>query len=290
MPPPAPHQGQQEAAVAGQADRSDERAERDRALVAGFVARHFSLAGTLRLHRRALGLDLLRAPANVALAPVFLASRVLALGLSLTPARRLGRKLGAWQPFLRTDVGRAVEAAVLREVIMPRREEGADMTPRQRALLTDYAGVRSAVAEFSTSIVVLAVGFALFHAMTPGVMSLAPVLTDHAARARAIAEFPLGQGLGGVWYGVFPVALPGWAVAAVAGALLLAGSLVTTFAGVVADPVQAVLGIHRRRLMRLLARLDAAEDSGPGLAPEHLLARVSDLTDLGLSLARLFRS
>jgi hypothetical protein len=269
---------------------ASETAARDRALVRAFVWRHFSVAGTLRLHRRALGLDLLRAPVNVALAPLFLTSRVLALVLSVTPAQGLARRLGRWQPFFRTDVGRTVEALVLREVILPRREEGADLTPHQRALLADYAGVRSAVAEFSTSLVVLGVGFALFHAMTPGVMSLAPVLTDHAARARAIAEFPLGQGLGGVWYGVFPVALPGWAVGAVAAALLVAGSLVTTFAGVVADPVQAALGIHRRRLMRLLARLDAAEDSGPGLAPEHLLARVSDLTDLGVSLARLFRS
>ena len=35
--------------------------------VAGFVDRHFSLIGSLRLHRRASGRDLVRAPANVLL-------------------------------------------------------------------------------------------------------------------------------------------------------------------------------------------------------------------------------
>jgi hypothetical protein len=36
-----------------------------RQCVAAFVDRHFSLAGTLRLHRRAIGWDLLRVPANL---------------------------------------------------------------------------------------------------------------------------------------------------------------------------------------------------------------------------------
>ena len=40
---------------------------RDR--VDAFVDRHFSFAGTLRLHRRTIGWDLLRVPANLLLAP-----------------------------------------------------------------------------------------------------------------------------------------------------------------------------------------------------------------------------
>src|SRR5690242_18138139 len=37
------------------------------ARVDGFASRHFSLRGTLRIHRRAVGLDILRAPVNLLL-------------------------------------------------------------------------------------------------------------------------------------------------------------------------------------------------------------------------------
>lgn len=52
-------------------------ASRD-AAVRGFVRRHFDLLGSVRLHRTALGWDLLRAPLNVSLAPVYLVTRLLA--------------------------------------------------------------------------------------------------------------------------------------------------------------------------------------------------------------------
>src|SRR5512147_1160366 len=53
--------------------------------VAAFVDGNYSLIGSLRLHRRALGLDLLRAPANVALAVPYVASQLAAAGLPPVP-------------------------------------------------------------------------------------------------------------------------------------------------------------------------------------------------------------
>jgi hypothetical protein len=72
--------------------------------------------------------------------------------------------------------------------------------------------------------------------------------------------------------------------------LVMSASMVSTFAGVVADPIQAALGIHQRRLMRLLARLDATEDPSPALEPEHLLARLADLSDAAMAVFRALRS
>ena len=56
-----------------------------------FVDQHFSLTGTLRIYRRAIGWDLLRVPANLLLSPatltVLVASRIAArLGLARTAA------------------------------------------------------------------------------------------------------------------------------------------------------------------------------------------------------------
>ena len=89
---------------------------------------------------------------------------------------------------------------------------------------------------------------------------------------------------------MFPIELPIWYVIAVGAGLAMVASLVTTFAGLVADPLQAILGIHRRRLLRLLADIERAHgDAAPGLAREHVLARLADLTDAGVSLFRIFR-
>lgn len=266
-----------------------DRAARDRALVDAFVARHFGPAGTLRLHRGALGWDLLRAPANVTLAPVFLLTRLAALLLALVRARRAARWLGARRILLRTAVARAVGDALRDELIGRRGAGGEGGKARADRLIDDYTGIRSAIAEICTTGVVLVLGVALFHSATPGIVSLAPIVSGYAARSVAVSEFPLGQGLAGVWYGVFPVALPVWYVALVGVALAMAASLVTAFAGLVADPVQTWLGIHRRRLLRLLARLDAGGEVPHGLAGEHILARSADITDALVSLIRILR-
>ena len=264
---------------------SDDSARAVCAKVDAFVRAHFRLAGTLRLHRAALGWDILRAPLNVALAPVFLLVRLAGGLCRLAGFARLGAWLGARRILLPTSVARAVKRLILSDLL-----EGADLGRRGREMIEDYVSVRSAVSEITTSLLVLAAGLALFGSATPGIVSLAPRITDAYAHAQAVAGFPLGQGLGRVWYGVFSVDVPPWLVVVTGVLLAMAASVVTTFAGLVADPVQAHLGIHRRRLMRLLDRIATVEGKQAGLAPEHILARLADLTDAGLSLVRLFRS
>src|SRR3546814_12079032 len=75
----------------------------------GFIARHFGFRGAARLHRRALGWDVLRAPANIALVPP-----QLGLHLGGVLARRLGApRAGHWMAsrkvLMRTDADRELE-------------------------------------------------------------------------------------------------------------------------------------------------------------------------------------
>ena len=58
---------------------------RREAEVGRFVRARYGLRGSLALHRHALGLDLLRAPLNVMLSPLFLLTRLVAAP-SLFPA------------------------------------------------------------------------------------------------------------------------------------------------------------------------------------------------------------
>jgi len=90
--------------------------ESRRARLDDFVDRHFTFSGALALHRRALGWDLLRAPANL-----FLAGPALALKLMAWAARR-GRMdptalwLARRRLLLETDVAREIEWLVATEL------------------------------------------------------------------------------------------------------------------------------------------------------------------------------
>ncbi|MGR3481399.1 DUF6635 family protein [Salipiger marinus] len=261
------------------------------AVVRDFVRRHFGLRGTLRLHRAALGADLLRAPANVVLAPVFLMTRLVAMLAMALRLHRLADFLLARQVLLETQVARRV-AAEVQGLLDDLQARGLGVAASPQAVsraVQDYAGVRSAVSEMTTTLLVLVSGYAVFHSATPGILSLAGPIATLRAEAEAIAGFPLGQGLGRMYYAAFPVTLPPWQVVLTGVALAMLASLVTTFAGVLADPVQRATGTHRRRLMWLLDRLDRTEGAGQGLAREHLAARLGDVSDLALSLWRALR-
>ncbi|QOL79402.1 DUF6635 family protein [Pseudooceanicola spongiae] len=259
------------------------KAVRDR--VDTFVRAHFHFGATIRLHSTAFGWDLLRAPINVVLAPIFLLMGLTALLARVARLPRLATWLSSRHILLKTSVAQRVETAIISDLL-----ENAPLTQRSRDLIDHYTSVRSAVAEITTSLLVLFAGLAMFGAVTPGIASLAPQVSGYVAHASAVAHFPLGSRLGMLWYDVFPVSLSVWFVVLTATVLAMVASVVTTFAGIIADPLQALLGVHRRRLMRLLEKIAVVEGSASGLAPEHILARLADLIDAGISLVRVFRS
>ena len=291
-----------------------------RAAIPGFVARHFTWPGTLRLHRAALGADILRAPANVALSPVLVLTRLSAALARRLRLRRTADWLASRRLLLRTDVGAAVEVRVAAELLgldLPPRPDTGDLVraildapqfrdrfrsadspaqaqaiaARMADALGEYAGTRSAIADLTVSLVTIAAGAILFRAVTPGLVSMAPGLADALSLTVAVEDFPLGSTLGEAWYTVFPVATPGWMVAGAIAVMVMVGSVAGAFAGVIADPLQARTGIHARRLHRLIDTVDAELDrlDRPFVAREHYLARVFDLWDAALGITRLFR-
>ncbi len=255
-----------------------------------FVRARYGPRGTLALHRHALGLDLLRAPVNVMLSPLFLLVRLAAPLLRRIGLRRAGDWLSRRQIFLKSDVAQRIEADLAR-FIEDLAEKGLapGAAPQSVArAASDYAETRNAISEITTSVLVLASGLLLFHRATPGVISLAGPVAHLRAQVQAIEDFALGSWAGRMWYGAFPRELSSVDLVLTGAVLAMLASVLTTFAGLVADPVQLWTGIHKRRVLRLLRRLEKAEDA-PGLAREHVLARLGDLSDAALSLWRSFR-
>lgn len=263
---------------------------RRRAAVSRFVRDRYGPCGTLRLHRAALGLDLLRAPVNVILAPVFLLTRLGAWALTRLRIRGAAAWLGSRRVFLPSDLGRVIQTDLIELVAGLDAQGIGPAAPREavRQQAAVLAETRSAVAEITTSLIVLLAGWLLFNRATPGVVSLAGPLAQSRAHATAVADFLLGDRLGAAWYWAFPVTLSPWQVVGTGLVLAVIGSLVTTFAGLIADPVQVWTGAHSRRILRLLDRLDRAAPPS-GIEREHLLARAGDLSDALLILWRHLR-
>jgi hypothetical protein len=297
-----------------------------RARIDAFVDRHFTLRGSLVLHRRVLGWDLVRAPVNL-----FLTAPALAVKLLGRMARRFGWErpslwLGRRRVLLETALSREIEWLVTTELLElpcaqkgrlatrdafaeailadPRAAQrlaaplaaletaGADPQLRQRLLaaIESYTGTRAAITEITTGLVATGVGALVVKQATPGLVTLGSALAGMIAQQSAIAAFPLGAWLGSVWYGWYPVAPGPGLLALTIGGALAGGAVLAAFSGILTDPLQRRLGLHRRRLQRLVEALEAVLcDAGdePLAMRDHYVARLLDLLDYAAMLWRV---
>ena len=293
--------------------------------VTAFVDRHFGLIGALRLHRHALGLDLLRAPANVLLVVPYLSMQLGGATLRRLGARHAARRLSSRTPFLDTDVARELTWRLYTELLELPYDDGrrrsdkdalaaammadarvaaavdrlaalakshahdSDRQAKLRHLLESYASTRAAAADLVNNVLLASAGMAAFQQLTAGTLTLAPVIAAALAQQAAIASFPLGASLGGIWYGLFPATPSAALVAGATGGLVLLTATTAAFAGVISDPLQRALGLHQRRLHRLidaLGRQLKGDSDAAFHARDHYVARIFDLIDLARATYR----
>ena len=289
-----------------------------RSRIGPFVDRHFCLSGTARIHRAALGWDIARAPANLVLAGPHAGLKAAGAAARALGAARVGKALGERDLILKTAVSREIEwliqtellelpyrqgarvatrdalgaailddpdlAAPLAELLdaVGRRAEDPDFARRLTQSLEAYAGTRAAAAEIATGLLTLSAGVLTLNKLTPGAVTLGPALAGALAQQAAVSAFPLGAGLGSLWYGAFPAAPSIALVTGLTGGLMLGAATFAAFAGVVTDPLQRRLGLHQRRLRRLIDALErqTTDPSAPAYAVhDHYVARLLDLFD-----------
>lgn len=288
--------------------------------VDAFVDRHFSFAGTLALHRHALGWDLVRAPLNLFLTVPTLAARLASRVAQRTGYQSLAEWLGSQHFMFETDLAHQIEWLVATELLEtpciqrdraslrdtlaetvladPRVAErlnattggGTEYQRRLAAVIESYKGSRVATAEVATGMMATALGALLVKQITPGLVTLGSAIAAAIAQQTAIAAFPLGAGLGALWYRCFPAAAgPGLIIAITCG-VVVSGALLAAFSGIVTDPIKRRLGLHRRRLFRLLSELEqvlCGENARNVSLRDYYLARLIDVLDLVASAWRV---
>lgn len=285
--------------------------------VAPFCAEHFSPRGAWCIHRKALGHDLWKAPVNVLWAPPYLLSRGIA-SLCRKLGRRSGADwLYALRPGFETAVAREVEWLIYTELLelplaQPARSTARDvlletmlshpgvtdlLLPELRQLdwltgrrgmrekleefLSTYTVSRTAASELAGSLLNLAAGAAAFHQLTPGAVGMGSAAAAALAQHAAIANFAFGPSLGSLYYAMFPATASAGLIASSVGGAMAVMGILSAFAGMVTDPIQQALGLHERRLHRLLAALEAqltGADADFRLRDAYV-ARLFDLVD-----------
>lgn len=261
-----------------------------RARVPSFADRHFSIAGTMRLHAVAIGLDLLRAPFNVLLVGPAFFIRLAAMACRALGLNRAAGWLARRRLFVETRLSRRIAELILVELMAL--EEAAEDDPkswaeRVESVLAEYVAARHAVAELAAGMVALIVGLATLGSITPSAISLGPTLAREYAAADAIAAFWAGPWAGSLYYSLWPTQATWPETIAVTMGVMVVFALAATFMGIVTDPVQQALGLHERRLRRLI---DTAERVARGEAnarlelPDPYVARMADLFD-GVNIA-----
>jgi uncharacterized protein DUF6635 len=294
-----------------------------------FVNRHFSLAGSLVLHRQALGADIIKAPLNIVLAVPNFAVKAGASTARAVRVPRLAAYLDSRGILLETAVGREIEWLIMTELLeLPYRQASRLAqkdalaqfilaTPQIRTALSEamkmivrragdpqfreqlegaishYVDTRAAAAEIATGLVALGAGAIAIKEITPGALVLGPALATIMAQQAAVASFPLGAALGSLWYAAFPVAASPGLIAGVTGGLIAAGGVAAAFSGVIMDPIQRRMGLHRRRLLRLIDAIERqfnADEKASFISRDHYVARLLSLLELVVSACGLARS
>ncbi len=105
------------------------------------------------------------------------------------------------------------------------------------AAVETYLGSRTATAEIATGFVAAGLGALVIKQATPGLVTLSSALAGMIAQQMAIAAFPLGAGLGGLWYSLFPAAPGPGLLAATTAGVFLGGAMLAAFSGVLPRPL-----------------------------------------------------
>ena len=302
--------------------------EARKAKVPAFVAEHFSLKAALKLHKKAFGKDLYKGPLNILWSLPSIIFRVIAPILRKLGRKHLSDQLENMPKGFQTDVQKEVSWLIYTELLeIPYAQDHrisnkdalldeilSDKTlsdwvdqflskihdqsndPAYRGALEknleEYATSRTAASELAGSILALSAGYAAFNKAVPGSLAAGSVAAAAIAQHVAIYNFWLGTTLGTWYYSVFPMTASTGLLIATTGTLMAALAIITTFTGIITDPLQAKLGIHQKRLLKFI---DAFNDEllGTGLSQykikDQYVARVFDILDLLKAAAQVIK-
>jgi len=253
-----------------------------RARIPGFVQRHFRYPGAWHSNRHALGWDLARAPANLLWAPFYVTAMLLSLLAARAGRPGLAQLLERTPAGFTTRVQRHLNHCIREDLLAPLTVATTGTGADQRQLLDRYASTRTAAADIGNTVASAAFGALALKQFTPGGIAIGLLLAGWVTRRQQAEDFFLGPAAGELYAALFQ-ATPGAFIQIGAIIVVLCGLAVfASLSGLITDPLQARLGLHRWRLERMLDHLEHdLERAGSNYQPrDPFVARLLELFDL----------
>lgn len=296
-----------------------------RSQVDTFVDETFSMSEAWEINKKAFGMDMLKAPANVLWTPLYFVLSGVGSGLKKANMESAGNTLKALPTGFSTDVEREVEWRIYTQFLgLPIKQEEREFAEnrllatiledellkpilaesmeaisdlaldkngeaRLADTLLDYVDSRKAAAELSSTLIGAATGFMATKSLSLGAMGLGQSLATSAAVHSAASSFALGNTLGGLYYSLMPVSVStGTLILSTGGVAAILG-VISAFGGVLADPLQKSLGLHQKRLNKLVNALETqltSSDESSLALKDGYIARVLDFVDFIITVAK----
>ncbi len=158
----------------------------------------------------------------------------------------------------------------------------AENQAKMEEKLMHYVDSRKAAAEITAALVAASASFVAQKSVSLGALGLGQTAATAIAYHSAVSSFAFGSSLGGVYYTVFPASVSTGLLVTVTGGVAAALGVVAAFGGIVADPVQRKLGLHQKKLDKLLTSIESqfADDTDEFNLKDQYAARIIDLLDL----------
>jgi hypothetical protein len=283
-----------------------------------FVDNHYSFKGAWQLNKNAMGWDIAKAPANLLWMPVHFLSTLGKLSANKMGWTRASTLLSGVPAGFRTKVESEVEWLVYTEflhlpVVQKARQSESNLLmefilnnsdlsqyfgdklaviheiaqydenrQKMEQKLHRYLNSRKAAAEITASLVAASANFAAHKSLSVGAIGIGQTVAAAFAYHSAVSSFAFGSSLGGLYYSVFPASVSAGLLVSVTGGIAAALGVIAAFGGIVADPMQRKLGLHQKKLHKLLDSIEKqfAKASDDYNLKDEYAARVLDLIDL----------
>lgn len=290
----------------------------------GFVKQHYSFRGALKIHAHALGFDLIRVPVNILWSLGNIVLALIAMVTKMTGQNALYNRIKNIPPGLETDMDRQISWLVITELLQLPMQQGErksehdalmqeilkdpalkqvldeqlnglekfkDSTVFREELdrkLAEYGATRIGTADLATNAAVLITSKLALGQASFGTLSAGTAVSSSIAHAIAVSNFWLGATAGSYYYAIMPVAVSMRLLVSVTVVLAIILCFISTFIGIITDPVQAQLGLHQRRLKKLVKAIeqDLLHDGGEFKLREKYAGRLFDVIDIIAMVSR----
>lgn len=285
----------------------------------------FSLFGAWDINKKAFGKDILKAPANVVWTPFYFLGTGIGKGLEKLKLNKASKVFSDLPAGFTTDVELEVQWRIYTQFIkLPYQQADREYTDNRlleiiledeslapiidqsmesisiltsdeegKNILTDrifeYTDSRKAASELSSTLIGTATGYLTSKTLNFGAVGLGQSLAASAAYHSAVSSFALGNTLGAAFYSVVPVSASTSAVVLSTGGVAAVLGAVSAFAGVLADPIQLKLGLHEKKLNKLVDVMELQLKSNEQASldiKDGYAARVLDVLDFLTMIVR----